>query len=111
MGAWSSLLRASFSPETDLFHGTPTLSGSGYVLSKGLMDATFGQHRDHMMNAFGGRLPGMCCGEEWLARSMFSLPNVMVKAPYGGSTAYFSGETPLSQRYDASNWCEPIMTL
>lgn len=75
------------------------------------MDATFGKDPNHMMHAFDAMLPHMCCGEEWLARSMYSLPNVQIKAPFGGSNQYFSGETPRSQRYDANNWCEPIMSL
>lgn len=86
-------------------------SGSGYVLSKGLMDATFGKDEHHMLHSHDGMLPWMCCGEEWLARSLYSVPGVSIKAPYDGSAKYFSGETPHSQRFDANNWCEPVMSL
>jgi hypothetical protein len=85
--------------------------GSGYVLSKGLMDATFGYHADHVNHVMDDFQAFACCGDEILARALYSTPDVYIKAPSPISHQLFSGETPTSERYRERNWCEPIVTF
>jgi hypothetical protein len=85
--------------------------GSGAVLSKGLMDATFGAHADHVEHVMDDFQAFACCGDEILARALYSTPDVYIKAPSPISHQLFSGETHLSMRYRQKNWCQPIMAL
>jgi hypothetical protein len=44
--------------------------GSGYVMSNGLMDASFGQHRDQVLHSMDDFTDGHCCGDLLLAAAV-----------------------------------------
>lgn len=85
--------------------------GSGFVLSQGLMKATFGDHANHVEHVMDDFQANACCGDEILARALYSTPNVYIKAPDPLSHQLFTGETPTSHRYRSRNWCQPIMSF
>jgi hypothetical protein len=96
--------RASFC--ADIF-----LEGSGYVISKGLMNATFGQHWDHMNSVMVDFQAYACCGDEVLARALYSTPGIQLTAPERISHNRFSGDRIQSLRFNEKTWCEPLMSL
>ena len=84
--------------------------GSGYVLSKGLMDATYGHDRDfeRRMDRYS---KNSCCGDEILARALFRDKHIRIRAPEPAFDSGFTGETPYSQRFTKQNWCDPIYSF
>ncbi|KAJ1577497.1 hypothetical protein NDA11_002679 [Ustilago hordei] len=87
-----------------------THGGSGIVLSKAIMQASFGSdedfehHQDELIlkSAFGDAL---------LSKSLYDAPKVTLTelSPEGGQR--FNSDPPRILKFDRRNWCEPILTL
>ena len=111
---WRSLIRflQPLTSYAQVFLGSPVKiddigcwfahGGSGYVLSKGLMDITFGSSPgefEHRLDDFSAYA---CCGDELLGRALYSVPGLKIKAPSDLSLDHFTGETPFSVRFNTS---------
>lgn len=87
-----------------------THGGSGIVLSRGIMEASFGadqefeHHQDELIqkSAFGDAL---------LSKSLYDAPGVTLKelSPEAGDR--FNSDPPRTLKFDRRNWCEPILTF
>ena len=69
--------------------------GSGYVISKGLLDATFGQSDYGVFRSRWDDFSGTsCCGDMMLALALYENQAIHIKAPDPASGSRFTSEPP-----------------
>ncbi|PWN23543.1 hypothetical protein BCV69DRAFT_239784, partial [Microstroma glucosiphilum] len=89
-----------------------THGGSGYIMSRGLVQQTFGrapwtyEHNE----TFAHYMRYSCCGDAELSRS-FQLTLPGFEPTFSESDKLFTGEPPSRFAFVPSEWCEPILTL
>ena len=95
------------------FNGSDTMfahGGSGFVLSRALMDATFGADPEFEFK-HDDRLFQTAYGDAWLARALYDTPAVTLNNQLSPSADAFRDGPPREQRFDSSTWCQPILTF
>lgn len=85
--------------------------GSGYVISRGVIQNTFGSDAQFENNAtFLSYLDDSCCGDAILAQALqMRLPGWT--PPYDESEPRFIGENPALFNFVPDQWCEAVFTL
>ncbi|CAO1630554.1 unnamed protein product [Jaminaea pallidilutea] len=86
--------------------------GSGYVISRALMKATFGSDPD-FEHKFDNHIRYSCCGDAELARAFtLSKPAVtLVKPSWEESGRSFRADSLDKTDINSNDWCQPIFTL
>ncbi|CAO1627272.1 unnamed protein product [Parajaminaea phylloscopi] len=87
--------------------------GSGYVISRGLMKATYGRAPFRFEHAFDRYLQYSCCGDAELSRAfLLSKPYVTLDRPsWEESGNSFRGDGLDKIGFSAAMMCEPFFTL
>lgn len=89
-----------------------THGGSGYIISRGLVQQTFGRapYTYEHNETFAHYLRYSCCGDAELSRS-FQLTLPGFEPTFSESGKLFTGDPPSRFAFVPSEWCEPIFTL
>jgi hypothetical protein len=80
--------------------------GSGVVISRGAMDATYGLPNSTIPDAFLAKTFEDCCGDSMVAQMLGVLLNIGVRQAAG-----FQGDTYWDIEMKKDWWCDPLVTL
>jgi hypothetical protein len=113
---WMNLLHwlRQLSPKEKLYMGSAAFvghqafahGGSGYVISKGLMEAFVGKNPG-MAGHFDETFPSECCGDFVLGRTLTQELNVRIQNFW----PQVNGEKPVTLEFGVKQWCQPIVTM
>ncbi|PWZ03728.1 hypothetical protein BCV70DRAFT_154778 [Testicularia cyperi] len=87
-----------------------THGGSGIVMSKGLIEATYGQDPEYEHN-HDELIKKSAFGDALLSKSFYDAPKVHLTELSKEGGEKFNSDPPRILKFLRSNWCTPIMTF
>lgn len=97
---------------TSYVNGVPFAhGGSGYVISRGLMQEAFVTQRDAMVRQSIEGPAHEAFGDFLIAISLYGLEGVDISSPEKNTTLSFTGELPQNIRYESRRICKPVFSM